>query len=395
MVDWRAFGYRPASFRGVPFFVEDHDQQDGRRVDKAEFPLRDEGSTQDLGKQLGFFHLQAFVLGDTYLLQAEALYRACCMDRTPGMLVSPYLGEKRVRCDSYRRRENAKQAGAAQFDLVFVEAGAAPGPRSIIDTVAAVLGRVAGVAVAIRAAFGQAVNVSRDPLLLVPAIQAQLAAFSDAAHGLPLATAVGMPALLDAVSAAPADTAATAAAVLAATDGYVTAAISAGWSERDPSAGLLRLADASAGLASLGTRTPLRRAMSANQDAVTDLLRGAVALAIARLYAETTWFSADAAADARRHITALLDARALAAADAGQSALFAAWQALLAVVVQDLRDRAQRLPRRAAYDVADVLPAVALSQRLVGRADNWVDLVLLNAAPHPLFMPATGYMLVP
>ena len=65
-------------------------------------------------------------------------------------------------------------------------------------------------------------------------------------------------------------------------------------------------------------------------------MRGAAVAALAELYAGMDWTSADAASTARDQLADLLDARQLAAAAAGQDALFAAWQALASVALQDL-----------------------------------------------------------
>jgi prophage DNA circulation protein len=46
---WRA-GLRRASFRGAAFLVTEHQAESGRRVVAHEFPLRETGFTEDLGK---------------------------------------------------------------------------------------------------------------------------------------------------------------------------------------------------------------------------------------------------------------------------------------------------------------------------------------------------------
>lgn len=57
--------------------------------------------------------------------------------------------------------------------------------------------------------------------------------------------------------------------------------------------------------------------------------------ALAALYAGMDWTSADAASTARDQLANLLDAREVAAAAAGEDALFAAWQALASVALLD------------------------------------------------------------
>jgi prophage DNA circulation protein len=84
-----------------------------------------------------------------------------------------------------------------------------------------------------------------------------------------------------------------------------------------------------------------------------------------------------------------LDARQLAPA-AGHDAPFAAWQALASVVLQDLTLRAQQLPQLIGYARPRPSAALALAYRLYQDATRASELVALNDAPHPLFMPTTG-----
>ena len=62
--DWKS-RLRPASFRGVPFFVEGHEEIGGRRGVAHQFPLHDGGITEDLGRALGRYHIDAYVVGRT------------------------------------------------------------------------------------------------------------------------------------------------------------------------------------------------------------------------------------------------------------------------------------------------------------------------------------------
>ena len=80
----------------------------------------------------------------------------------------------------------------------------------------------------------------------------------------------------------------------------------------------------------------------------------------------------------------------MAAAAAGQDALFAAWQALASIVSQDLRLRAQQLPQLINYVRPKPPAALALAYRLYQDATHASELIALNDAPHPLFMPLSG-----
>lgn len=89
---WR-LGLRAASFRGVGFWVNTSGGVGGRRLAVHEYPLRDDAYTEDLGRRAQRFRLRAFVVGDDYMDQRDALLSACQDLPTPAVLVHPYLGE--------------------------------------------------------------------------------------------------------------------------------------------------------------------------------------------------------------------------------------------------------------------------------------------------------------
>ncbi|HDC1985918.1 TPA: DNA circularization N-terminal domain-containing protein, partial [Salmonella enterica] len=65
------------TFRGVPFLVyREQRQRGGRRLVKREYPLRDTGSSDDLGRKLRERTFTAIVLGDDRDSQRDALIAA-------------------------------------------------------------------------------------------------------------------------------------------------------------------------------------------------------------------------------------------------------------------------------------------------------------------------------
>ena len=78
-------GFRPASFRGVPFQVRELDKGFGRRLAIQEIPggeFTEDGRrappviVQDLGEDADDFNIDAWLIGDDYDLQRDALERA-------------------------------------------------------------------------------------------------------------------------------------------------------------------------------------------------------------------------------------------------------------------------------------------------------------------------------
>ena len=86
---------RPASFRGVPFFVKTTDAELGRRVEIIKFPFREDTVAQDMGKDSADFTVQAYVIGDDYDNDRRAL-EAALLTAGPGQLILPTRGESLV-----------------------------------------------------------------------------------------------------------------------------------------------------------------------------------------------------------------------------------------------------------------------------------------------------------
>jgi prophage DNA circulation protein len=118
---WRR-RYRPASFRGVPFFVEAHETQGSRRVVTHEFVGRDTPLVQDRGRGIASTALEAYVLGDDYDIARDRLL-AALEQEGPGELVHPYLGTMRVQVLAHGVRETAQDGGTAKFAISFIESG--------------------------------------------------------------------------------------------------------------------------------------------------------------------------------------------------------------------------------------------------------------------------------
>ena len=127
---WRA-NILPASFRGVPFNVLRAGFESGRRVAQHEFPLRDTPFNEDLGRRVRTFEIEAYVLGNDYAAQRDALLRACIDEPGPGALIHPTLGEWQVLCDDVALLEDSQSGGMALLRLGFVEAGVEDRPFTV------------------------------------------------------------------------------------------------------------------------------------------------------------------------------------------------------------------------------------------------------------------------
>lgn len=112
-----------ASFRGVPFKVEEESSGVGRRVETHEYPNRDKPYTEDLGKVSFRPSLTAYVVGEDCFDQRDRLIEALNKSG-PGSLVHPVYGEMSVCVDGEVRVSTSRNEGrVVRFDLKFVEAG--------------------------------------------------------------------------------------------------------------------------------------------------------------------------------------------------------------------------------------------------------------------------------
>lgn len=132
MSAWRE-ALQPASFRGVPFWVDADGVPVGRRTQVHEYPQRDEPFVEDLGRRTRQFRMAAFVIGGDCLQQRDALLEA--LD-TPGEgeLVHPWLGRLKVTPADCEMSHDRREGGMVRFDLLFIEAGALAFPAATANT---------------------------------------------------------------------------------------------------------------------------------------------------------------------------------------------------------------------------------------------------------------------
>ena len=122
-------GLRSASFRGVPFFIENDSIEYGRRILVHEFYGRD-AATEDLGPKTIKFKATAYVVSDTASAQKDALVAACNTEG-PATLQLPAETPVQVVCDGCTRQFNKDKLGYFAFELTFVKDNSVFGPLPI------------------------------------------------------------------------------------------------------------------------------------------------------------------------------------------------------------------------------------------------------------------------
>ncbi|EAA2619409.1 DNA circularization protein [Salmonella enterica] len=119
---WRG-RLRDASFRGVPFSVEDDESTFGRRVQVHEYPNRDKPWTEDLGRATRRLTINAYLVGDDYADRRDRLIGAI-ETAGPGTLVHPQYGEMQGSIDGQVRITHSSTEGRmCRVSFQFVESG--------------------------------------------------------------------------------------------------------------------------------------------------------------------------------------------------------------------------------------------------------------------------------
>lgn len=396
----------PASYRGVPFLVEQAQGEGGRRLDTHEFPWRDDPFTEDLGEAALRFQVRAYVVGDFYMQQRDALLGALAGVGGPGWLMLPWRAPLQARAGRVRWTEHKDQGGFCALDVEFVrDTGALPSPTIANSTASALLNGLASIQPLIANAYATAGVITGGVQAVLGTVTGLLGSAQGAFLALSQIALTGdttITALAPGIAATPTDPSATATAVLAAfaaaSDNLVAAAATP-IPVDDPVAGLAPALpgtpDPSGGLASLGAwnaslAPSASPAIAAQQTAIINLVSDAATMATALTYAAIPWPTANAAAAARAQLATLIGDRAEAASDSGNADLYRGWRAVGALATSFFVRTAQALPVLQPYALGTALPSLTLANRLVQDAGQADALVALNAAIHPLFMPLAG-----
>jgi prophage DNA circulation protein len=386
-LSWRD-RYRTASFRGVRFHVDAHEFAGGRRTVVHEFPGRDERLVQDLGRATELVSVRAYLVGNDYDLDRDALLAALA-EPGPGELVHPYLGTLTVQVTSWQCSETRQEGAIGWITIGFVEASSAvdglsegiltsraAAAQSAIDQADAALDVAEGAYAESVSVLGQAEQAFEGLVEVMESGAARLRSFSvggpleAVARWRRLATRLADSVL--SVLAYPADQARLVREAVTALDAAV-----------DSREALLRLH-----LSALQQRPRLRGGASAfartrdrNTNAASALFRLLHAAEAVRAAVSIVWPSRQEAERARAAILDELDALELIAADGAHQQIAALRAALVAAVPGPDED----LPELVELEVATPVPAVVLAHRLYGDRRREGELVARNAAaiPHP------------
>jgi prophage DNA circulation protein len=415
--------YQPASFKGVPFFVESTASTKGRRVPVRRLVGRDGSVQQDLGREPDQFQVAAYLFGPDFDLYRNELEETLC-EQGPGALVLPSRGELWARVvGDVQTSEERGHGGycSIRFSVVVEERGNVLRVRQ--DTSELVRSASADTLVAARADFVARANTASLPERYLAPIRGALDAVSSRMRAITgsVSGAIGTigsvtssaEELSTALNGALSQPSNLATNLIDLTQTTLSVADTASIGV-DRITGLPKLLDANpyarsmvariarrAGslVASLGSGESSAEAASSDLGeqsrqtvrATYRLVRSAALAAAAERYAAAYLDSASFAAELLRELSDEIDDLMVDASDE----LYHALHGLRAALALHLSTVAASLPETLAYEAREQVPALLLAHLLYGDARLESDIVARNAAPHPLFLAGTLEVIAP
>jgi hypothetical protein len=132
--EWRA-SLRQASFRGIPFYVQQNAKKSGRRTSPHAFPKNDTPYSEDMGRRAYQFAVTGYIIGPFFFSGTFKSDRdnieAALEDKAnqgPGILILPTRSSTGVisnlfTCPNYTTVEQERWGGYAEIEMVFLEYG--------------------------------------------------------------------------------------------------------------------------------------------------------------------------------------------------------------------------------------------------------------------------------
>lgn len=380
-----------ASFRGVPFFVEEADRSGGRRAKVHEFPLRDDPYVEDLGRKSRVFRINGYVIGGDYAQQKNRLLSVLEDSSGPGELFHPYYGKRRGICTSLTVREKIADGGVAIFDIEFTET---PNQNLTPTEEADLAGDVDAAAdramAAIDAELQGEYNTNTSPAYAVASLADEIEQRANEVQALlsPIITATDELAKLNVEIKVLVGEASS----LVRTPGTIVSRFTSvlglltETAEESPRKmfSAFRSIYALAAIVDAVGSTPTRIQERANQAALTAALRRIFAIEAARLLPSIEHETLEDATADRDAVVALLDEQLGLAGNDAYPALMDLRAAVVRAVPGD-----QVLARVLTVSRPVSLPSLLLSYQLYGTVDEEQDIIDRNMVQHPGFLPSS------
>ena len=388
---------QPASFRGVPFHVEDASGGGGRRGTLHEYPQRDDPYFEDLGRKARDRSFTAFVIGDDYMAARDALIKAL-EEKGPGELVHPWMGRMMVSVPDFRYRHSNREGGMCRFDISFVESGQVNFPSANIATSQQTLLSVETLEDTAIDEFAESFSVDDLPEFAVTdAIDAAAGMLSTLEGALGsvggvLSNPVGsIPDALGGLVTSPLELGQKVFSLFAKASAIINngSRVITGFSDSDSlnfarTFAALRAVSLFPKVTRSASLTPTRERMADNRDALSRLTRAALLSQAAGMSATMQLPVYDDAVKLRNELLTAIDTETLEASDDAYLALVD----VRAKVHTDMSSRIQSAARLTEIRPPEVKPALALAYDLYESVDREGEIIARNRLRHPGFVPA-------
>jgi|GEM_PF-1393427 Mu-like prophage DNA circulation protein len=407
--------WQPASFRGVPFYVERHGNDGGRRGPDHEFPNKEEGYAEDTGKKMERYSFDAYVCrlvdDKDYPVRRDALKKAL-NQKGPGELVHPAFGTIRVQVRSWKLSEDKNSFGYVPFKISFVEASEAQYPTARRSAASAMGSAALGAHNAVRQSFANSFSLSsksdflRDNAVADAGLIGELFSRLCSSFALPVDIDGLLAVLTGAIQSGRHDDdgAGVADAVIAFPcsiaawheepwkhkrnlDGSYRGRSSyagAGPLAESAVASLYKAFDFTLDTTGIESLSAMRRQRGENAKAMAAMVRDSAVIEAARVAPFVNWPTLQAAESASDKLAAALDAMMEAAAS---DDVYQAAYTMRLIMVRSVPPDDGQLPSVVDYSPLTTTTTLSLSNRLYGTGGHAGALAAINGLRHPGFVP--------
>lgn len=378
---------RPASFRGIKFFVDSSTYSSGRRGPDHEFPDRDDPFSDDTGRKQRKYDLQVYLLGADYLSAKNDLITACEV-KGPGELIHPYYGKVRVQCREFSVEEKGGEGGFVRFTISFREAGLLVYPKVGADAGLQVASSGAALSAASQADFAKKFSAASQPQFAIDSATSKVSDVSDklssATSGVS-GSAAGIANLAFAVrqlKAGAKDIIAQPSKLAQQIDNAFSL-LSGAASPNDVFKACQSLFPFGSSDAPISKTTSTRAAQAANLAALNEVVQ-TIAVSHASIAAtDMSFASVEDATSVRDQLGDQLDKLM---ESTGSDEVYSALQAHRAQVVRAIPPSDQTLAHVSAYTPRATVPSLVLAFDLYGSVDDEQDIIDRNDIRNPSFV---------
>jgi prophage DNA circulation protein len=152
---------KPASFRGIRFYVDSSDVTFGRRNAVHEYAYKDTPYVEDLGRKAKEFSFSAYFLGDDYLRERNRFIQVIESNDTAGTLIHPTLGTVQVKPQECSFSDSGRQGGKGVISLSFIEAGENAFPLANFSTDSGVFNLIDKLKTSIAETFPEVYSIAK------------------------------------------------------------------------------------------------------------------------------------------------------------------------------------------------------------------------------------------